>query len=393
MRADIVSIFPAFFDVLELSLLGKARGTGLLETHVHDLREFTHDRHRTVDDSPYGGGAGMVMKPQPWGEALNHVAGLGEGAPHLLVPTPTGRVFTQAMARELADEPWLVFACGRYEGIDERVLDHAGTTMTVTPVSLGDYVLNGGEIATVTILEAVGRLIPGVVGNPASLVEESHAAGGLLEYPVYTRPAVWEGIAVPQPLLSGDHGAIAQWRYEKQLARTTALRPDLLELRPPVSADLGEIFTLQRACWAQEALANASLDIPALHETFEDADAWVQGWVGLVLRAAGRLIGGVRARLKEDVWQVSRLMVAPDQQGRGYGRHLLREIESLAPVHASRFELFTGRASADNIRMYRKAGYRPAIGEHPVGAILLSKPALGKAKPALGKAKPPPGKA
>lgn len=374
MRVDVVTIFPSFFDVLGLSLLGKARDSGRLEAHVHDLRDFTHDRHRTVDDTPYGGGAGMVMTPKPWGEALSHVSGLREGTPHLLVPTPSGRPFTQAMAHQLAQEPWLMFACGRYEGIDERVLDHARTTMEVTPVSLGDYVLNGGEIAAVAILEAVGRLIPGVVGNPESLVEESHAAAGLLEYPVYTRPAVWEGIPVPGTLLSGDHAAIAKWRLDQQLTRTTTRRPDLMELRPPVAADLGEIFTLQRACWAQEAMVNESLAIPALHESFDDVATWITEWTGLVLRAGGRLIGGGRGRLRDDVWDVSRIMVAPDHQGRGYGRYLLEEIERLAPVAATRFELFTGRDSVDNIRMYRRAGYRPARGDRPDGAVLLAKP-------------------
>ena len=198
MRVDVVSIFPEYLAPLRLSLLGRAAGTGLLDVHVHDLRDFTHDRHRTVDDTPYGGGAGMVMRPEPWGEALDHVLGAGRAAlgpdavPHLLVPSPAGRVLTQAMAHELAEDPWLAFACGRYEGIDERVLEDAAARGRVTPVSLGDYVLNGGEVAVLAVVEAVGRLLPGVVGNPASLVEESHA-DGLLEHPVYTKPESWRG--------------------------------------------------------------------------------------------------------------------------------------------------------------------------------------------------------
>ena len=230
MRIDVVTIFPDYLAPLDLSLIGKARREGTLDLRIHDLREHTHDRHRTVDDSPYGGGAGMVMRPEPWGEALDALVASAsdEGAvPRLLVPTPSGMPFTQALARDLAGEPWLAFACGRYEGIDERVLDHAATRMPVTLVSLGDYVLNGGEVAVLAIVEAVARLIPGVIGNAESLVEESHE-DGLLEYPVYTKPASWRGLDVPEVLLSGNHGAIAAWRHEQRVARTRARRPDLL---------------------------------------------------------------------------------------------------------------------------------------------------------------------
>ena len=227
MRVDVVTIFPDYLAPLELSLIGKARAQGLLDVRVHDLRDFTDDRHRTVDDTPYGGGAGMVMKPEPWGRALDEVAASGEGVPHLIVPGPAGMPFTQALARDLAAEPWLAFACGRYEGIDERVVEHAATMMPVSVVSLGDYVLNGGEVAVLAIVEAVARLLPGVIGNAESLVEESHE-DGLLEYPVYTKPASWRGLDVPPVLLSGDHGAIARWRHEQRLARTADRRPDLL---------------------------------------------------------------------------------------------------------------------------------------------------------------------
>ncbi|MCR2763671.1 tRNA (guanosine(37)-N1)-methyltransferase TrmD [Microbacterium sp. zg.B48] len=232
MRIDVVSIFPAFFDVLEVSLLGRARGNGLLDVRVHDLRDWTHDRHRTVDDTPYGGGAGMVMKPEPWGEALDAIAAEAATAapdsrPVFVFPSPAGELFTQATARELAGRPHLVFGCGRYEGIDERVFAHAASLGEVRLLSLGDYVLNGGEVAAMAMIEAVGRLIPGVVGNPASLVEESHE-DGLLEYPSYTKPASWRGLDVPPVLLSGNHGAIAEWRRQQQLARTRERRPDLL---------------------------------------------------------------------------------------------------------------------------------------------------------------------
>ncbi|AAT89293.1 tRNA (guanine-N1)-methyltransferase [Leifsonia xyli subsp. xyli] len=226
MRIDIVTIFPTFFDVLDISLLGKARQTGRIALGVHDLRDHTHDRHRTVDDTPYGGGAGMVMKPGPWGEALDGVLD-GAEDPVVIFPSPAGEPFTQAMARELAGEQHLVFGCGRYEGIDQRVFDDAASHARVRLVSLGDYVLNGGEVATMAMIEAVGRLIPGVVGNPESLVQESHG-DGLLEYPSYTKPAEWRGRAVPPVLLSGNHGAIAAWRREQSVARTERVRPDLL---------------------------------------------------------------------------------------------------------------------------------------------------------------------
>jgi tRNA (guanine37-N1)-methyltransferase len=228
VRIDVVSIFPSFFDVLEVSLLGTARENGLLDVRVHDLREWTHDRHRTVDDTPYGGGAGMVMKPQPWGEALDEIAAGASAAPVFVFPSPAGELFTQATARELAAREHLVFGCGRYEGIDERVFSHAASIGEVRLVSLGDYVLNGGEVAALAMIEAIGRLIPGVVGNPESLVEESHE-DGLLEYPSYTKPAAWQGLEVPEVLLSGNHGAIAAWRREQQFARTRERRPDLLQ--------------------------------------------------------------------------------------------------------------------------------------------------------------------
>jgi tRNA (guanine37-N1)-methyltransferase len=228
VRIDIVTIFPEFFGVLDISLLGRARQSGLIELGVHDLRSFTHDRHRTVDDTPYGGGAGMVMRPEPWGEALDTILeSAGDADPLVVFPSPAGEVFTQATARQLADEKALVFGCGRYEGIDQRVVDHTATRARVRMISLGDYVLNGGEVAVMAMIEAVGRLVPGVVGNPASLVEESHS-DGLLEYPSYTKPASWRGLDVPPVLLSGNHGAIAAWRHEQSVERTRRVRPELL---------------------------------------------------------------------------------------------------------------------------------------------------------------------
>ncbi len=251
MRIDVVSIFPEYLAPLELSLIGKARQDGLLELNVHDLRTFTTDKHRTVDDTPYGGGAGMVMKPEPWAQALESVAAVREGSkPVLIVPSPAGEKFNQALAYELAEEDQLVFACGRYEGIDERVIDWAQDHFTVRPVSLGDYVLNGGEVAVLAMVEAIGRLLPGVVGNPESLIEESHS-DGLLEYPVYTKPSAWRDHDVPPILLSGNHGKIAQWRRHEQFRRTAERRPDLME-----GFDAGRLSRADR-----QALADLGYDV------------------------------------------------------------------------------------------------------------------------------------
>ncbi|NED96966.1 tRNA (guanosine(37)-N1)-methyltransferase TrmD [Phytoactinopolyspora alkaliphila] len=235
MRVDVVTIFPDYLAPLQLSLVGKAREAGLIDVAVHDLREWATDRHRTVDDTPYGGGAGMVMKPDVWGAALDTITvkpGEGKGAadarPHLVVPTPAGEPFTQARAAELSADSWLIFACGRYEGIDARVVADARTRMRVSELSIGDYVLNGGEVAALVMIEAIVRLIPGVIGNPESLAEESHGPDGLLEYPVYTKPPSWRGQDVPEILLSGHHAKVARWRRDEALRLTARRRPDLL---------------------------------------------------------------------------------------------------------------------------------------------------------------------
>ena len=253
MKIDVVSIFPEYLAGLQLSLIGKAVDQGLLHMTVHDLRDFTFDRHNTVDDSPYGGGAGMVMKAEPWALALEHILG-GESLgttvdeqtvtgnsvdaesdaavkPILIVPSPAGPVFNQRIAEELSGAEHLVFACGRYEGIDQRVIDWSADHFDLRPMSIGDYVLNGGEVASMVMIEAVSRLIPGVIGNPESLTEESHE-DGLLEYPIYTKPSSWRDREVPEILLSGNHGAIARWRRDRRLERTAEVRPDLLAELP-----------------------------------------------------------------------------------------------------------------------------------------------------------------
>ena len=226
MRIDAISIFPEYFKALDISLLGKAREKEIIDLRVHDLRDFTHDKHKTVDDSPYGGGAGMLMKAEPWGEAFDEILP-ADGNATIIFTSPAGEQFKQATAYELAKEDHIVFACGRYEGIDQRVVDYAATKGRVRLISLGDYVLNGGEVAAIAIVEAIARLIPGVIGNAESLVEESHS-DGLLEYPSYTKPAVWRDLEVPDVLLSGNHALIAKWRKDQQIERTKRVRPDLL---------------------------------------------------------------------------------------------------------------------------------------------------------------------
>jgi tRNA (guanine37-N1)-methyltransferase len=235
MRVDVVSIFPGYLEPLRLSLVGKAVEAGLIDLRVHDLRAFTHDRHNTVDDTPYGGGPGMVMSPEPWGEALDAIAADDSGRrPTLIIPTPSGVPFTQSLAQQWSTADWLVFACGRYEGIDARVAQHYSRRddwAGVREVSIGDYVLAGGEAAVLAMVEAVARLVPGVLGNAGSVVDDSFAEGamsGLLEGPVFTKPPQWRDLEVPEVLLSGHHGRIAQWRRDQAMERTSAHRPDLL---------------------------------------------------------------------------------------------------------------------------------------------------------------------
>jgi tRNA (guanine37-N1)-methyltransferase len=224
VRIDVVTIFPDYLDPLRQSLPGKAIESGIIDFRVHDLRRWTHDVHRSVDDSPYGGGPGMVMKAPVWGDALDEIC---SQETLLVVPTPAGGLFTQATAQRWGGEAHLVFACGRYEGIDQRVMVDAVQRMRVEEVSIGDYVLPGGESAALVMIEAVVRLLPDVLGNPASHQQDSHS-DGLLEGPSYTRPPSWRGLDVPEVLLSGDHAKLAAWRHEQALQRTRDRRPDLI---------------------------------------------------------------------------------------------------------------------------------------------------------------------
>ncbi len=228
MRIDVVTIFPEYLDPLRQSLPGKAIDTGIISFAVHDLRRWTYDVHRSVDDAPYGGGPGMVMKAPVWGEALDEIC---SDETLLVVPTPAGRLFTQADAERWSTEKHLVFACGRYEGIDQRVADDAAGRMRVEEVSIGDYVLPGGESAALVMIEAVVRLMPEVLGNPESHQDDSHSVqnSGLLEGPSYTRPSSWRGLDVPEILLSGDHAKIEAWRREQGVQRTRERRPDLTD--------------------------------------------------------------------------------------------------------------------------------------------------------------------
>jgi tRNA (guanine37-N1)-methyltransferase len=311
MRLDIVTIFPEYLEPLNVSLVGKARARGRLDLRVHDLRDWTHDRHRTVDDTPYGGGPGMVMKPEPWGEALDAVIGSGQSVgpvpagapapscgtlavlpapscgtdavssgttapssgspapssgavasgespdrPALVVPTPSGRPFTQALAVELSERPWLVFAPARYEGIDRRVIEEYAERLDVYEVSIGDYVLAGGEAAVLVIVEAVARLLPGVLGNAESHRDDSFAPGAmadLLEGPVYTKPPEWRGRGVPEVLLSGHHGRVARWRRDEALRRTARNRPDLIERCDPADFDTRDREVLAELGWAPDS--------------------------------------------------------------------------------------------------------------------------------------------
>jgi tRNA (guanine37-N1)-methyltransferase len=384
MRIDVVSIFPEYLGPLRLSLVGKAAETGLVQLGVHDLRQWTHDRHRTVDDTPYGGGAGMVMRPEPWGEALDTLA---TPQARLVVLTPAGRTFTQTTAYELASEEHLILACGRYEGIDARVAEDAATRMRVDELSIGDYVLNGGEAAALVVVEAVVRLLPGVIGNPESLREESHSAqhAGLLEGPVYTKPPEWRGRTIPEVLLSGHHAKIGEWRREQALTRTRRHRPELLPatleglaVTLATPEDAGELLTLQRAAFVAEAEWNGSLDLPPLTETVPEIMTALEREIVLVGRVRGRLVASVRGMSRPaGRWYVARLAVAPDWQGQGVGSLMMDLIEGLAPPGTVAISLLTGAGSMPNHGFYRRRGYvetERSMGDTGVPVVILERP-------------------
>lgn len=229
MKIDAVTVFPEYLAPLQLSLIGKAIEDRVIELAIHDLRDYAHDKHKTVDDSPYGGGPGMVMKPEPWGEVLD---ALVQPDSILVIPTPSGKPFTQKLANEYSTVPHLIFACGRYEGIDARVAQHYKQNIRVDEVSIGDYVLAGGEAAVLVIVESLARLIPGVLGNSESYQDDSFAVGqmeNLIEGPVYTRPPDWRGLTVPEVLMSGDHKKVAQWQLAQAKQKTAMIRPDLVD--------------------------------------------------------------------------------------------------------------------------------------------------------------------
>jgi len=232
VKIDVVSLFPSYLNPLKLSLLGKAQEQGIVQIAIHDLRDWAADPHRNVDDTPYGGGPGMVMSPVVWGEALDSIREQADSNPVLIIPTPSGQPFDQVLAANLAREEHLVFACGRYEGIDSRVGVHYSSDArwnSVREVSIGDYVLAGGEVATLVMIEAITRLIPGILGNPESVMDDSFSRlDSLVEGPVFTKPPTWRGLEVPQVLRSGNHGLVAQWRKDQAQARTENFRPDLL---------------------------------------------------------------------------------------------------------------------------------------------------------------------
>ncbi len=242
MRFDVFTLFPeVFVPYLDVSILARARARGLVEVALHNIRDWTTDRHHVVDDEPYGGGGGMVMKPEPIFAAVEGVLGSPPTCPVILL-TPQGRPFTQSVARELAQQPHLALLCGRYEGVDERVRQH----LVTDEISIGDYVLTGGELAALVVMDAVTRLLPGVLGDPDAPAKDSHAAG-LLEHPHYTRPPVFRGWEVPEVLRSGDHARIARWRREQSLRRTWERRPDLL-----AHADLTDEERALLARWEEE---------------------------------------------------------------------------------------------------------------------------------------------
>lgn len=380
-QIDVITIFPGFFHTLDVSLIGKARESGTLGVNVHDLRDWTTDRHRTVDGTPAGGGAGMVMRPDVWGAALDDV--LGESAT-LLIPSPGGQPFTQELARQFAAElaagRQLVIACGRYEGIDARVGEHYAAHSDVREISIGDYVLNGGESAAMVMIEAIGRLVPGVVGNPESLTEESHGEDGLLEYPVYTAPAQWRGREIPEVLRSGNHARIAAWRRERALHRTATVRPDLLahhsvqirRARPSDGARLNEVAqrTFVLACppgFPRELAAEFVTENLSEAQFRQWAKArgtqvWVAQVAGVVVAYAVVHLRSPAPELPEQdpatTAELSKFYTLPEHHGSGTASALMEAVlEGAAEAGMHRIWLGVNQLNARARRFYERHGY------------------------------------
>lgn len=344
MKFDIVSIFPEYLAPLSLSLLGKAQDDGVISIDVHNLRDFASDARRTVDDTPYGGGAGMVMTPEPWAAALEHILAHQpetSNRPVLIVPTPAGRLFTQKRARELASRDHITFACGRYEGIDERVSEWATERFDVLPLSLGDYVLNGGEIAAMAMTEAIARLVPGFMGNPESLVEESHESG-LVEYPSYTKPASWRGLDVPEVLRGGDHRAIATWRHTKSKERTAQRRPDLL---PPVTSN--DVVVRQAV----------PADHPQIATLLGLSDVLSGGQWDVAVEGS-RIVGAVCSLVMDDAIVIGTAEVIADRRGIGIATLLVKHAAVRASDQGKKLLAAADVGRADFTKWARKRGVK-----------------------------------
>lgn len=402
MRFDLISIFPQYFNALDLSLVGKAQKRGSVTVTVHDLRNWASGTHRSVDEAPFGGGAGMVMRPDVWGKALDSVLDPGSV---LVIPTPAGRPLTQEMLADLAQEQHLVVACGRYEGIDARVAEHyRAVGHRVVEFSLGDYVVNGGEVAALALVEGVGRLVDGVVGNPESLVEESHQEP-VLEYPAYTQPREWRGLAVPNVLLSGNHAQIARWRRDEALARTADVRPDLVARLGDEPTELsrqdrdtlarqGHIFTPRRARVSFEQATSGDLaeisklagelfplacppgldeqEISKYVEEELNADTFArlvdEGGILGKATVSGQIVGYtlVAPHLPDDIPKpssnpayLSKIYVSPDWHGSGISAALMSWAQEQAVAHwqADSLVLGTNRANKKAVRFYKAIGF------------------------------------
>lgn len=305
MRIDVITIFPEYLEPLRAALLGKAIDNGLVEVGVHNLRDWTHDVHHKVDDTPFGGGPGMVMLPNVWADAITSTATSPKAK--IIVPTPAGRPFTQELAKEFSKAEQLIFACGRYEGIDQRVIDWAGDNYEVEEVSIGDYVLIGGEVATMVMVEALARFIPGVLGNAESYEDDSFS-DGLLEAPCYTRPRVWNGYSVPDVLTTGNHEKIAAWRREQSLIRTARVRPDLIQNAGPYSPK-DEIAIHGRRLTHR-------YPIPAKHQD-KDAETLIAMAQKVLRRFDPKTTVDIHVTVNNNTWVISAHTTKPEENFEG----------------------------------------------------------------------------